>query len=893
MRHFLSQQYQNTLLKYKKFKSRFEKNLEVGISKKKRYSLAQRLKRLWGQLSRLEAQLKLAGTAGVLSLALSVAPQNEAKAQNTFKYYPRTLGLSATDFSASSAPTYPTFADLDNDGDKDLILGTYGGDILFYRRGVDDYGAGVYELVSNDSDASPFKDLGFAYGYASPTFADIDNDGDLDMLVGYKYYYEGKVALYKNVNGKFVAFEGSANPFRDVSTFGYLGTGGARPQMLDADNDGDLDLFVSGLESDKYEVVVKYYENEGYNTSVFTERTGVDNPLGHVSIGYNGTVPSGYYYTGYGALTFADADNDGDMDAFVGEKYGYIYEYKNNGDNTFAAGVLRNDLSLSSVTSYASCPALAFEDLDAGVDGNLDAVIGSKYGTALHYAENDGAGAFTITADINAPTVPFDIKNAPSISLDNMAGTASADLDGDGDVDFLTIDFYGQVRHFSNNGDNTLEELTGTAFTAISGLAYIPKIDIADFDGDGNQDVFIADYYSPTIRYFKNDGTTLTEVTGASNPLNVIPIVSVTGLQLVDFDTDGDLDVALGDEVDMKMYVNDGSSFTLATGYANPFEGIVNNPNIVSAYKYTTPRFVDIDGDQDLDIVFGVFNNLDDPTSATNPDFSNTKLTYYLNDGGVYAKVGDTDSPFAGISVARFADPDFADIDGDGDEDLLVGEFAGAARVQYFERAGNTTCARVAEIRREIQVNELYTFNSEEFKDAYDDTPDTQYKDFPKVKIYTTPQFGQLRAAGNLVNPGTEIAYADLGELVYTPNDGYTGLDAFTWAAFDPIGECYSTASYVRFGIGTDVTAINDELNQYVKVYPNPTQNSFQIDVDKALSGAVELKLYNAVGTLLQVYQYDSPSQIEAISLQNQPKGLYILRIASEGKSGAIKVVKQ
>ena len=211
MKQYLSQQYKNTISKYKKFKARFEKTVQNGVSNKKRRDLFQRLRKLYSQITRLETQLKLAVATGTLSLAL-IAPTGNAIAQNVtggkFKYIKRNLELPKGEYDQAALTNYqvyPTFADLDNDGDNDLILGLYGGGAVFYQRNINnDTGLPEYTLIPNDDDASPFKDAGTEnYTYFSPTFADLDNDGDLDMVAGYADGY-GYVTLFKNVNGKFV-----------------------------------------------------------------------------------------------------------------------------------------------------------------------------------------------------------------------------------------------------------------------------------------------------------------------------------------------------------------------------------------------------------------------------------------------------------------------------------------------------------------------------------------------------------------------------------------------------------------------------------------------------------------------------------------------------------------
>jgi hypothetical protein len=905
MKHFLSQKYKNAVCKYKKFRARFEKSLQEGVSAHKKQSLYQRLKKLYQQIVRLETQLKWAVSAGALSLALTALPNPDALAQGQgkFKYFERKIKLEPkTGYVAQSAPTYPTFADLDNDGDKDLIIGQYTGGALFYQR--NDTTGLVYTLIPNDDDRSPFKDAAAdmqGYSYFNPSFADMDGDGDLDMIVGYNYYKYDYVTLFKNVDGKFVPFTGAANPFAFVIMGDGTGIdGGARGEMFDADEDGDLDLFVSGSDEalgDKYGINVKYYENYESGTGVFQEVTGTGNPLDQVNI----TPGPLFYYTGYGSLTFADGDNDGDLDAYITEKYGAVYEYKNNGSNTFGPQTLHPTLTIPGIPYYPFAIGAAFEDFDD--DGDLDVIYGDKYYQTLPYKKNNGTGVFSlVTYDVNDPTnVDFDIEQELFPAAYYTSSTATADLDGDGDLDAVTFGIYGDTYLFRNLGstENPNFELVTTSnpFTPLNGLTYGPTIDLVDFDNDGDADLVVKEFNVATPRYFRNNNNaSFTELTGASNPLSTIsinPSPNLAKIQLIDYDNDGDFDLIAGDDTSIRVFRNDGSNFSELTGTNNPFNSINTALAVTTpAIKRISPTLVDIDNDGDLDLLLGTLNNLDDPSTTANPDFNRTSIYYYKNNGGVY-EANVADNPFNGIAVNRWALLEFNDIDGDNDLDAFLGELRLEARVRYFERAGNNFCPKVQEIRREINTNEVYEFAKEEFREVYSDEPDTKNKDFPKIKILIPPAYGKLMIGGEIATFGLEIPYAALDNMTYTPNNGYTGIDNFVWAAFDPIGECYSNGGNFRFGVGTDVTAINDDLVGSVVVFPNPAKDKFNINLDKNLSGRVEVKLYNTLGGVVHSATYQNPAEVRSIDVSKLPNGLYILQINNEGKNGVFKLVKE
>ncbi|NYT27373.1 MAG: VCBS repeat-containing protein [Candidatus Thiodubiliella endoseptemdiera] len=124
-----------------------------------------------------------------------------------------------------------------------------------------------------------------------------------------------------------------------------------------------------------------------------------------------------------------------------------------------------------------------------------------------------------------------------------------------------------------------------------------------------------------------------------------------------------------------KYYQNTGTTsnpaYEAKTGDSNPFNGI----DVGYSAK---PTLADIDGDGDLDLVVGG---------------SDGTLKYYQNTGitsnpTYEVKTGDS-NPFDGIDVGDYSAPTLADIDGDGDLDLVMGEVYGT--LKYYQNTGTTS----------------------------------------------------------------------------------------------------------------------------------------------------------------------------------------------------------
>ncbi|NYT26818.1 MAG: VCBS repeat-containing protein [Candidatus Thiodubiliella endoseptemdiera] len=277
---------------------------------------------------------------------------------------------------------------------------------------------------------------------------------------------------------------------------------------------------------------------------------------------------------------------------------------------------------------------------------------------------------YSVQAGDSIAATDFDIDNPTSdITLNNITDVA-------GNAPVFTAD-----RVVLTKTKLEYIEKTGSGNNPFEGIdvGYVSVPILADIDGDGDLDLVVGES-NGTLKYYQNTGTTSSPAyeakTGGNNPFNGIDVGGYSTPNLADIDGDGDLDLVVGESNGtLKYYQNTGTTsnpaYEAKTGGNNPFNGI-------DVGGYSTPNLADIDGDGDLDLVVGE---------------NDGTLKYYQNTGttsnpAYEAKTGDS-NPFDGIDVGDRSKPTLADIDGDGDLDLVVGESDGTFK--YYQNTGTTS----------------------------------------------------------------------------------------------------------------------------------------------------------------------------------------------------------
>lgn len=377
----------------------------------------------------------------------------------------------------------------------------------------------------------------------------------------------------------------SAQSFEAISLSGVtdVPTASRSANFIDVNGDGWDDIFITNGPSQGQNNMLFLNNQDGTFEVVSNDPIVMDNDRSD-------------------GASFADADNDGDLDAMVvtfggGGQGKKNYFYRNSGNGTFsyepsiAMGV---PLTYSEMTNW----------VDLNNDQNLDVFVTNSVGSLNNlYFENQGDTTFEAVTSLALTQ-----ETLPSRSIDWI------DYDGDGDNDiFITNEEGSKNSLFRNDGANAFTQITNLAI--VQGNQNSAGSSWGDIDNDGDYDLFVANYGNTgqANQLFINDNGTFTEVTTSEI---AAAVTNSFGSSFGDLDNDGDLDLLvcnayLNSQTTNFIYMNDGAgNFTLDTTSA------------LSMHQGWTfgAAFGDYDNDGWLDVLLA--NNLND--NQANALFRNT-----------------------------------------------------------------------------------------------------------------------------------------------------------------------------------------------------------------------------------------------------------------------------
>lgn len=382
-----------------------------------RQKIALLIKELRGVLSGRQIAHKLGALAIVFGFASTASAQQFATpVENPFGF-----SIDSTSYIGGFA-----VADLDDDGDMDLLVGGYYGTINYYEN------TGTATTPAFGTPVANAFGLTSAYYYAFITTADLDDDGDIDLLVG-EYY--GDILYYENTGTATApAFAAPVSNAFGINSGSLLDM----PTLVDIDDDGDFDIISCSIIYGGNPVMT-FYENTGSATNPAFAAPQA-NPFGIVA-------NAGYFQN----PTTADIDGDGDFDLLTAENYGTFAYYENTGTASSPAFAAPQANPFGLVDNVSNFMFPEFVDIDD--DGDFD-VLGSGYYGSLWFFENTqfNAGVGEIANNVGIGPNPF---------------TTEIQLEADVKVDLVEVlDMTGKMVHseVSPNGHIQLSHLNAGVY---------------------------------------------------------------------------------------------------------------------------------------------------------------------------------------------------------------------------------------------------------------------------------------------------------------------------------------------------------------------------------------------------------------------------------------------
>jgi hypothetical protein len=530
-------------------------------------------------------------------------------------------------------------ADMDGDGDLDVLTHDFNGSSVFYYENV---GGGVFSSVRTEISPEPV---------ASVYAADLDGDGDQDVVAGFLLDTPYGFRVLENLGGG--AWASSFAP--NVTFWGRY----TEFAFGDLDNDGDLDIMAaSGADRfDWYDQIApmvfrnrQQFFTGGGGRSLTVDDIDADGDLDVLMFGANvdwqENLGGGAFATHeiegsfpYGDASLADLDGSGTLDVLYSTQFGAdATRWKPN----LGSGMFGPAQSLS-VLELGDPRAVAAADFDG--DGDLDVAAVSNLDRQASAWENQGTNLFSsaITLDTGYDLPLYEV------------GVLAVDVDSDGDPDVVVA--AGGVYWYENLGSSTFT--FGPRQTLLDNSHATTVIQSGDLNGDGLTDIIANSIVTKDVTVFF----------GAPGGPPVGPPVVAGNFQYTamvfaaaDFDEDGDDDLIVDQEF--------GSFFFyLESLPGNTFGAPVSHSTV---YEPHTGVPVDIDQDGLLDY------------------FSSAELGTGWSRGlgdGTFEPVRDID----GINLqARAYATAVMDVNNDSRPDVVLAEteFFGPSRLYWVVNVG-------------------------------------------------------------------------------------------------------------------------------------------------------------------------------------------------------------
>jgi len=622
------------------------------------------------------------------------------------------------------------------------------------------------------------------------------------------------------------------------------------PQFVDWNEDGLTDLFVRDQDGR-----LQYFLNSG----------SADEPNFEFQTKAFQNLDVGQWFT------FFDYDHDDDIDLMASPQSPDVTLFENVSDSLIlAVSQLLDDSSVAVHGGQIVIPTIA--DIDA--DGWEDLFVGGVSGAVTYYRNlglTDGLPVYHLETnsfeDILIVWVPGRDDRHGANALEFY------DIDDDEDLDLFWGDYYQPGLFFLENfGTSSDPDIPDSLMIdsypqnePVSSAGFnVPRL--IDLNSDGAAELFVGVqsgiygtdfvdnfwYYDMTV---EGDFGLVTK-----NYFEQIDLISGTIPTLADMDSDGDLDLFIGNEFDASNSGWKGDVYffeNIGSAVSPQFEMVDSSYFDEGMGNNMAPAFGDLDGDGDFDALVGDYNG---------------EISFFLNDGSPTEPNFSYQGKFLEIDLAGRATPALGDVEGDGDLDLYVGDKNGSVHV--WSNEGDPANYNFMKISDDLFPGEDLGLEIALELADFDNDGD--------LDLLIGNQSGELY----LANPSG----SELHQLEQLPHSGLNL--APTIGDMDSDGKMDlivgSNEGGLQYFSVEEQSVVNNEdfpiMTRLVSCYPNPFNNTAIFQLSSDVPADSRLIIYDILGRQVDLIQF---SIFEGVSSQiswnaeNSSSGVYLWHLLS------------
>jgi len=550
-----------------------------------------------------------------------------------------------------------------------------------------------------------------------------------------------------------------------------------------------------------------------------------------------GNGPTNIYVSSVDIPHIGDIDYDGDIDILTFTNDGSQVEWHKN----------------TSIENFGSCDSLSFEMAD------------NCWGD---FSENFANNSVVLNDCGGLKQSDGTVHSGSTIT--------ALDLNGDQSMELLLGDItFNNLVMLENSGPADDAVIVGedAAFPNYDTSVEIPKFPASyyfDFDNDGKKDLIVSpngnnvSHNYENVWFYKNqaEDNTVNLNLVKTNALQdqMIEVGSGAHPVFFDYNADGLMDLIVAN---YGYYINGGNFNSQLALYKNigslnspAFELITDDFSGLGSLNFTTnlsPTFGDIDNDGDEDMLLG---DSDGKLHLFTNIFSNGEANFMLSNINYFS-----------IDVGSFASPQFADLDRDGDLDLIIGNRQG--HLHYYSNEGNQTDADFVlntDFFGEINLTDPI-YNTAYTVPSIIDTEDG-------YELYIGTEKGQIHHYNNIddnLNGAFDIVSDSI--LLYSHGIRFSpslyDLNNDGWN--DMLLGVFSGGIHLLWGSSYEEVKLEETVEVQLTIFPNPSDGIINVASDINIQ---TIRAYNLSGQLVAEIEQSS-----SIDLSHLDKGLYILEL--------------